>query len=78
MNQFIDNQEKAGFNICYDHSVGVAPIIWYFIHDDAQTIAGLLHDIATPAFAHVVDFMRGDSLKQEATEQGAEKNISSS
>lgn len=52
----------------YDHSMGVALIVWHFTGDMAQAMAGLLHDISTPAFAHVVDFLRGDYLKQEATE----------
>lgn len=54
----------------YDHSLGVALIAWHFTGDMAQAVAGLLHDVATPVFAHVVDFMRGDYLKQEATEAG--------
>ena len=62
----------------FDHSMGVALIIWHFTHDAAQTVAGLLHDIATPVFAHVVDFLRGDHVKQEATEAGTEKMIASS
>ena len=36
----------------FDHSVGVALIIWHFTKDKAQTIAGLLHDVSTPAFSH--------------------------
>lgn len=62
----------------YDHSLGVALIIWRFTHDPAQTLAGLLHDIATPVFAHVVDFLRGDYLTQEATESGTVEMIASS
>lgn len=56
----------------YAHSVGVALIVWHFTRDPAQATAGLLHDIATPVFAHVVDFMRGDYLAQESTEDGTE------
>ncbi len=61
------------FNVKYwysnlDHSIGVALIIWNFTHDKKQTIAGLLHDIATPAFKHCIDFMNGDSKTQESTE----------
>ena len=52
----------------FDHSVGVGSIAWHFTHDKKQAVAGLLHDVATPVFAHVVDFMRGDYLVQEATE----------
>ena len=62
------------FNINYwysnlDHSVGVALIIWNFTHDKKQTLAGLFHDIATPTFKHCIDFMNGDSEKQESTEE---------
>lgn len=62
----------------YDHSMGVALIVWHFTGDMAQAMSGLLHDIATPAFAHVVDFLHGDHLTQESTEQGTEKVIYSS
>ena len=62
----------------YDHSIGVALIVWHFTHDRRQAIAGLLHDIASPVFAHVVDFMRGDYLKQESTEEGTEALIAGS
>jgi len=51
-----------------DHSIGVALIIWNFTHDKAQTLSGLLHDVSTPAFSHVLDFMKGDTLRQETTE----------
>ena len=62
----------------FDHSLGAALIIWHFTADPAQAVAGLLHDIATPVFAHVVDFMRGDYLKQEATEAGTADMIAAS
>lgn len=62
----------------FDHSLGAALIIWHFTADPAQAVAGLLHDIATPVFAHVVDFMRGDYLKQEATEVGTADMIAAS
>ena len=51
-----------------DHSIAVALIVWYFTHDKKQTLAGLFHDISTPAFKHCVDFMNEDYLKQESTE----------
>lgn len=53
----------------FDHSVGVALIIWHFTHDKAQTLAGLFHDIATPVFSHVSDFRKGDALTQTLTEE---------
>jgi len=52
-----------------DHSIGVALVIWNFTHDKKQTLAGLFHDIATPVFKHCIDFMNGDSEKQESTEE---------
>lgn len=51
-----------------DHSKAVALIVWHFTHDKKQTLAGLLHDIATPTFKHCVDFLNGDYLMQESTE----------
>ncbi len=53
----------------FEHSIGVALIIWHFTHHPQQAVAGLFHDISTPAFAHVVDFLNGDHLTQESTEQ---------
>ena len=52
----------------FDHSIGTAIIVWKFTHSNAQTLAALFHDIATPCFAHVVDFMQGDHMTQESTE----------
>ena len=51
-----------------DHSIAVALIIWHFTHDKKQTLSGLFHDIATPAFKHCVDFLNGDWMNQESTE----------
>lgn len=59
----------------FDHSLGVATIVWHFTKDPAQTLAGLFHDISTPTFAHVVDFLHGDYLRQESTEDGTERMI---
>lgn len=61
-----------------DHSVGVALIIWHFTHDKKQTIAGLFHDIATPVFKHCIDFVNGDYLIQESTEELTETLIRNS
>ena len=57
------------------HSVAVALIIWNFTKDKKQTLAGLFHDIATPVFKHCIDFMNGDSEKQESTEERTEQII---
>ena len=62
----------------YTHSLGTAAIVWHFTHDLKQSVAGLLHDIATPAFAHVVDFLNGDHMRQESTESRTRMMIASS
>ena len=59
----------------YQHSIGVALIVYHFTHDLRQTVAGLLHDIATPVFAHTIDFYHQDHLKQESTELDMKKVI---
>ncbi len=58
-----------------DHSIGVALIIWNFTHDKKQALAGLFHDVSTPAFSHVSDFRSGDVIKQESTEEENKKII---
>lgn len=62
----------------FDHSVGVALLIWRFTANPRQSLAGLFHDISTPCFAHVVDFMLGGSMTQEATEGGTRAAIEGS
>ena len=61
-----------------DHSVAVALIVWHFTKDKKQTLAGLLHDIATPVFKHCVDFMNGDHENQESTEDKTREIIANS
>ena len=51
-----------------DHSIAVALIVWHFTHDKKQALAGLFHDIATPVFKHCVDYLNGDFMTQESTE----------
>lgn len=73
-NRFINLRKYSRFS----HSLGVALIVYRFTKDEKQALAGLLHDISTPVFAHVVDFLKGDYLKQEATELLTEDVIASS
>lgn len=61
-----------------DHSVGVSLIIWHFTKNKKQTLAGLFHDIANPAFSHCIDFFHGDYETQESTEEPTTRIISSS
>lgn len=65
---YSDLFESDFFFSSLDHSVAVALIVWHFTHDIKQTLSGLFHDIATPAFKHCVDFLNGDYMAQESTE----------
>ena len=58
-----------------EHSIAVALIIWNFTNDKKQTLAGLFHDIATPAFKHCIDFMNNDHETQESTEDLTKRMI---
>ncbi|MGN1338352.1 MAG: HD domain-containing protein [Candidatus Coprovivens sp.] len=53
----------------YDHSLTVAMITWKYTHNKKATLAGLFHDIATPCFSHVIDYMNKDYENQESTEE---------
>jgi len=52
----------------YDHSLDVALLVWNLSKDKKATLAGLFHDISTPVFSHVIDYMNKDYVKQESTE----------
>ena len=64
------NQVEVGSSSRLSHSLGVALIAYHFSHDKKVALAGLFHDISTPCFAHVIDFLEGDYLTQEKTEEG--------
>ena len=71
------------FNVKYfysnlEHSVGVALIIWHFTKDKKQTLSGLFHDISTPVFKHVIDFLHDDHETQESTEEYTTEMIKNS
>lgn len=53
----------------YFHSLVVAHMTWHFTHDKKETIASLLHDVGTPCFAHAIDYVMNDALKQESSEK---------
>lgn len=61
----------------FDHSLNVALIIYRLTKDKKMTIAGLFHDIATPCFSHVIDYMNKDYLEQESTEEYTENILKS-
>ncbi len=62
----------------FDHSVATALITWHLTKDKVQTLAALFHDLGTPAFSHCIDFMLGDSVNQETSEQSVKDIISNS
>lgn len=57
----------------YDHSITVALLTYKLTKDKKATLAGLFHDIATPCFSHVIDYMNKDYEKQESTEEYTEQ-----
>ena len=75
---YSDLFESEFFFSSLDHSVAVALIVWHFTHDKKQTLSGLFHDIAIPVFKHCVDFLNGDYMTQESTEDLTSKIIGSS
>ena len=75
---YSDLFESNYFFSSLDHSIAVALIIWHFTHDKKQTLSGLFHDIATPVFKHCIDYLNGDYMTQESTEDLTKKFISNS
>ncbi len=69
---------NRAYHSVFVHSIGVALILWRFTHDKRQTLAGLLHDIANPAFKHTIDYMNGDAESQESTEERTSEIIRNS
>ena len=65
---YSDLSKNKYFYSSLDHSIAVALIIWHFTHSKEQTLSGLFHDISTPVFKHFVDFLNGDYINQESTE----------
>lgn len=53
----------------YEHSLATAKLVYKCSKDKSATLAALFHDIATPVFSHVIDYMNRDYLLQESTEK---------
>lgn len=62
----------------FDHSLNAALMTWRLTNDKKSTLAALFHDVASPAFSHVIDFMNKDYLVQESTEERTESILASS
>ena len=61
----------------YDHSLSVSLLVYKLTKNKVATLAGLFHDIATPCFSHVIDYMNQDYEKQESTEEYTEEILKS-
>lgn len=57
----------------YNHSLTVSLLVYKLTKNKKATLAGLFHDIATPCFSHVIDYMNEDYEKQESTEEYTEE-----
>ena len=57
----------------FDHSLTVALLTWKCTKSKEATLAGLFHDVATPCFSHVIDYMNKDYENQESTEEYTEE-----
>jgi HD superfamily phosphohydrolase len=62
----------------YEHSLTTALITWRFTKNKKQTLAALFHDVSTPCFSHVIDYMNKDYENQESTEEKTESILRSS
>lgn len=52
-----------------DHSINTFLITWKFTYDKTASLAALFHDVASPCFSHVIDYMNKDYVNQESTEE---------
>ena len=59
----------------YTHSLTTALLTYKISSDRKATIAGLFHDVGTPCFSHVIDYMNKDYANQESTEEYTERII---
>ena len=75
---YSDLFESSFFFSSLDHAIAVALVCWHFTHDKKVTLSGLFHDVATPVFKHCVDFLNGDYMSQESTEDLTTQIISTS
>ena len=59
----------------YDHSLTVALLTYKLTKNEKATLAALFHDVASPCFSHVIDYMNKDYSNQESTEEYTERII---
>ena len=76
----MDYASKNVYNFKYnisrfDHSLSTALLVSKFTCDKNAILSALFHDISTPVFSHVIDYMNNDYEKQESTEEKTEEVI---
>ena len=59
----------------FDHSLTVALLVYKLTKNKVYTLMGLFHDVGTPVFSHVIDYMNQDYEEQESTEKYTENII---
>ncbi len=57
----------------FDHSLNDAKITWKLTQSREKTLASLFHDVASPTWCHVVDYLNNDFVAQESTEEKTEE-----
>jgi hypothetical protein len=62
----------------FEHSLTTALITWKFTKSKKQTLSALFHDVSTPCFSHVIDYMNKDYENQESTEEKTETILKNS
>ena len=53
----------------FAHSLTTSLLTYKVTKDKTMTVVSLFHDVATPCFSHVIDYMNEDYEKQESTEE---------
>src|SRR5205807_2656177 len=62
----------------FEHSIGVMLILRILGASLEEQIAGLLHDVSHTAFSHLIDWVMGDTLKEDFQDKNHKKFIKSS
>ena len=59
----------------FDHSLSTALLTFKLTKNKIETLAALFHDIATPCFSHVIDYMNKDYENQDGIKISAFENL---
>ena len=62
----------------FDHSLTTALLTYKITKNKTYSLAALFHDVGSPCFSHVIDYMNKDYKNQESTEEYNEKIITRS